>query len=256
MNSCRLFLAPVVACLLVGAFSGKVQAQNETPVIVRGKISDPEKKIVLYPATIRNKNTGARVFSDQGGYYRIGARKGDEILISFIGYVPDSCHVGRVMGEGVQDARLMQKERFLPSVEVSGKWNRYQLDSLARYEEFKPFLETKSHTLVNTEKKTTPGFGLTFSPFTSYSKKQTDLKKFKKLYVEYERQAYIDYRYSKAFVARVTGLSGDSLLQFVGKYTPGYEMLRNMNNETLIMWTSVRAVQWRRDPKVTMKPEE
>src|SRR5688572_28739155 len=98
MKSCRLFLVPIIACLIAGGFSGKAFAQSETPVLVRGQITDPIKKLTLYPATVRNKNTNAKVFSDNGGYYRIGARKGDLIIVSFIGYVSDSFTVANMVG--------------------------------------------------------------------------------------------------------------------------------------------------------------
>lgn len=256
MKSCRLFLVPIVACLLAGGLPRIAFAQSETPVVVRGQITDPIKKLTLYPATVRNKNTNAKVFSDNGGYYRLSARKGDVIIVSFIGYVSDSFTVSNYAGSEVHDVRLREQERFLPGVEVSGKWNPYQLDSISRAEEFKPFLETENRSLVDKSKRGQGGFGLVFSPFSRYSQKEKDLRKFKKLYDEYNKQSYIDYRYSKAFVSRVTGLTGDSLLQFIYKYTPSHDLLRNMNSETLIYWTSIRAKLWRKDPKATMKETE
>ncbi|WP_119079001.1 carboxypeptidase-like regulatory domain-containing protein [Chitinophaga alhagiae] len=256
MKAIRLFPFLALTCLLAGGITHKAQAQFESPVLVRGQITDTSKKLVLYPATIRNKTTGARVFSDVGGYYRINANRGDEILISFVGYEPDSFKVRSETGTEVHDIRLKLRENFLQEVEISGKWNPYQLDSLARYEEFKPWLETHNRSLVDTSKRSTGGFGLVFSPFTRGSRKEKDLRKFKKLFAEHEKQAYVDYRYSKTFVSRVTGLSGDSLLRFTQKYTPTYEMLRNMNNETLIFWISERAKQWKKDPNVTLKPDQ
>lgn len=256
MKPIRLFLVPAIACLIAGGITNKAHAQLESPVLVRGQITDTSKRLVLYPATIRNKTARTRVFSDNGGYYRINARMGDEILISFIGYLPDSFKVKSVAGTEVHDIQLKLRERFLPGVEVSGKWNPYQLDSIARYEEFRPFLEAPNRSLVDTSKRSTGGFGLVLSPFSRGSRKEKDLRKFKKLYYEHEVQAYIDYRYSKSFVSRVTGLTGDSLLRFTQKYTPTYEMLRNMNNETLIYWISERAKQWKKDPNVTLRPDQ
>lgn len=248
----RLYLVTLLLTLTGRA----AMAQTETPVTLRGQVTSFDGKLVLYPATIRNKNTGARVFSDQGGYYRISARQGDEIVVSFIGYVSDSVKVINLAGTQVANIRLNARERFLPQVEVSGKWNAYQLDSLARYEEFKPFLEAKEQTLVNTEKRSQGGFGLVLSPFTRGSREQKDLRKFKKLYEENERQQFMDYRYSKSFVSTVTGLKGDSLMRFTQAYTPSYEMLRTINQEDLIMWISVRAKQWRQNPAVRMKEND
>ncbi|MGX5819644.1 carboxypeptidase-like regulatory domain-containing protein [Chitinophaga lutea] len=253
MKSSRLLFLPLFFCLLAtGAY-----AQDEPAVSVRGQVTDTSGRLVLYPATIRNKNTGAKAFSDNGGYYRINARTGDEILISYVGYVSDSFRVKQASGTETHNIRLRMREAFLPGVEVSGKWNPYQLDSIQRYEEFRPFLEAPTTDLIDkSNKRYEGGFGITFSPFTRGSRREKDLRKFKKLYDEHERQAYVDYRYSKSFVSRVTGLNGDSLVRFTQKYTPSYEMLRGMNNENLIMWISVRATQWKKNPNVTLKPDE
>ncbi|WP_298709097.1 carboxypeptidase-like regulatory domain-containing protein [uncultured Chitinophaga sp.] len=256
MKPTRLYLITMLLTLVCGAASLPAMAQIETPVTLRGQITSSDGKLVLYPATVRNKQTGARVFSDQGGFYRIAARQGDEIVVSFIGYVSDSVKVVNLAGTQVANIRLKARERFLPQVEVSGKWNAYQLDSIARYEEFRPFLESKEKTLVNTEKRTDGGFGLVFSPFTRGSRKEKDLRKFKKLYDENERQQFVDYRYSKSFVSQVTGLKGDSLTQFTNIYTPSYGMLRTINQEDLIMWISVRAKKWRENPAARMKENE
>lgn len=256
MKPIRSYLITMLLALITGAASLPAMAQIETPVTVRGQITSADGKIVLYPATIRNKQTGSRVFSDQGGFYRITARQGDEILVSFIGYVSDSVKVINLAGTQVANIRLKMRERFLPQVEVSGRWNAYQLDSIARYEEFRPFLESKEQTLVNTEKRSQGGFGLVLSPFTRGSRSQKDLRKFKKLYDVNERQQFIDYRYSKSFVSTVTGLKNDSLLQFTNAYTPSYEMLRTINQEDLIMWISVRAKQWRQNPAIRLKENE
>lgn len=253
----RLLLVTMLSFLLAGSTLHEARAQElQNPVTLRGQITSTDGQLVLYPATIRNKNTGARVFSDQGGYYRINANPGDQVLISFIGYVSDSVTVTNVAGTQIYNARLKMKERFLPQVEVSGRWNPYQLDSIARYEEFRPFLEEKSHSLVDTSKRSSGGFGITFSPFTRGSRQQKDLRKFKKLYEQNEVQRYIDYRYSKSFVSRVTGFTGDTLLKFMQVYTPSYGLLRRIPNEDLIVWISVRAKQWREDPKVILKEND
>ncbi len=255
MTSRLLFVTMLTVLLAGGAFSG-ARAQGQNPVTLRGQITSLDGQLVLYPATIRNKNSGAKVFSDQGGFYHIAARNGDEVLISFIGYESDSVKVTNVAGTQVYNARLRMKERFLPQVEVTGKWNPYQLDSIARYEEFRPFLEQKNRSLIDTTKRSSGGFGIVFSPFTRASRKQKDLRRFKKLYAENEVRQYIDYRYSKSFVSRVTGFTGDTLMKFMRVYTPSYGLLRKINNEDLIMWISVRAKQWKKDPERVLKEDD
>lgn len=256
MKSCLIFSA-ILLCLTAGGVFTEAHAQQTDPVTVRGMVSDSTTRLILYPATVRNLRTNGRVFTDNGGYYRLTARRGDSILISYIGYVPKTYVVQQTTGDEQHNILLNLQERFLPSVEVSGgKYTPYQLDSMARYEEYRPFLEKRNQSLVNTDKRTDGQFGITFSPFTRFSKKQKDLRKFKEYYAKNEIQSYIDYRYSKAFVNKVTGLTGDSLLKFMYTYQPPYEMLRTMTSETLIYWTAIRAKQWKTNPSVMLKPED
>lgn len=49
------------------------------------------------------------------------------------------------------------------------------------------------------------------------------MQKFRERLLEQEREKFIDHRFSKALVRRLTQLDGDQLTQFMQQYRPTYE---------------------------------
>ncbi|RAJ00265.1 carboxypeptidase-like protein [Chitinophaga skermanii] len=236
----KLFLLFITLFTLAITF-GTQQAKAQ--VTVRGQILDAGNRKPLYPATIRNKNRKLTAFADKGGFYRINAYPADTLVFSFLGYEADTLVVKTMGGNFVYDVSLSKSERFLTTVEVSSKYNAYQLDSMARREEFSTFLDLPKQQLAETNTHT--GFGLVFSPFTRYSRKEKDKRKFQEYFAKNEESEYIGFRYSRDYVGKVSGLSGDSLTTFMSSNMPKYADLRAMSNEDLVFWISERALKFR-----------
>ncbi|UYQ93939.1 carboxypeptidase-like regulatory domain-containing protein [Chitinophaga horti] len=80
-------------------FAQRTQAQLLRPVLATGQVTDRERHLVLYPASVRNISAGLGVYTDKGGYFRIGASRRDTIVITFLGYHPDTMIVNQASGE-------------------------------------------------------------------------------------------------------------------------------------------------------------
>jgi hypothetical protein len=78
------------------------------------------------------------------------------------------------------------------------------------------------------------GFGLVLSPFSWLSGKQQQTRQLKKDLPVQEEQAYIDFRFNKQQVARLTGLTGDSLQSFMVRYRPTYEFCRKSSESDML----------------------
>jgi hypothetical protein len=217
-----------------------VQAQ----VTMTGKIVDNENKLVLPYASITNKSTGRRTYSDKGGFYKITASQRDVIVFSFLGYKSDSIVVTQASGTETRDISLTVETRQLRGVEIGTQYTPYQLDSLARRQQFGYILEKKDMPLAGGN--TPVGAGIVFSPFTRYSRKEKQKREFKKIFARAEEERYIDSRYTPLFVSKVTTLKGDSLQQFMRDNYPEYEALRVMQQEDLIYWITDRYKAWKK----------
>lgn len=228
-----------IALLICIASLALVQAKAQ--VTVTGMVQD-ENKLVMPGTSVLNKTTGKRNYADAGGFYRIEAHRGDSLVFSFVGYITNTLAVSQNAGTLTQNIVLSKQERFLHGVEVKSQYTPYQLDSMDRRAQFQPWIEAKDIPLAGNA--TPEGFGVSFSPITRFSKKEKEKRKFQKIYVQNEREKYIDSRYTPLLVSQVTGLKGDSLLRFMQKVRPQYDILRVQPSEEFIYWIADQYHAW------------
>jgi len=225
-------------CMMMGQ---QLQAQ----VTVTGQLTDKDNKLLVLPyASIINKTTGKRAYSDQGGFYRIAAGPRDMIVFTFVGYKPDSITVQQSSGTETRNVELQVEGKVLRSVEVTAHYTPYQLDSIARRDQYGFILDKENKPLAGGS--TPQGFGLTFSPITRYSRREKQKREFKKNFEKAEHERYVDSRYTPVLVAQVTGLKGDSLLQFMSEVRPDYETMRMMRQEDLLYWITDKYRAWKK----------
>jgi hypothetical protein len=228
-----------LACCIMAA--QQLQAQ----VTVTGQLTDKDNKLLVLPyASIINKTTGKRAYSDQGGFYRISANPRDLIIFTFVGYRPDSIIVQQSSGTETHNVELQVEGKVLRSVEVTAQYTPYQLDSIARREQYGFILDKENKPLAGGN--TPQGFGLTFSPITRFSRREKQKREFKKNFEKAEQERYVDSRYTPVLVSQVTGLKGDSLLQFMHDNHPDYETMRIMRQEDLLYWITDKYRAWKK----------
>ncbi len=224
----KIFLAGLI--MLTGHFS------SYTQTVLKGKVVDEIYDRVVMGASVVNKTQNKSSRSDAGGNYIIPAGEGDIVLFSSVGYEPDSITVTHDMLAGTYDIALVRKVVLMEEVEV-GELNAYQVDSISRREEFDSVLTRRETRLVGGKGNSpTDGVGVTFSPISRYSKEEKNLRRFKKTYEKQEKEYYIDYKFSYSQIARVTGLTGDSLRTFMLKYRPAYDFCRKHTHSEMLVY--------------------
>jgi hypothetical protein len=138
------------------------------------------------------------------------------------------------------DVRLLESTKELPTISVSGDWNKYQLDSIKRREDYRYVYEKNTTKLIgrNNGYTNTPtnGVGLSLSPVTYFSKQEKQLKALKKRLQKNEETYYVDYRFSRSYVAKLTRLEGDSLDLFMKRYEPSYSYCRKTSPDDMMLY--------------------
>lgn len=64
----------------------------------------------------------------------------------------------------------------------------------------------------------------------------------------------IDYRYTKSLVSRVTGLNGESLLDFMQQYRPGYYFILEANDYMLVQYIKTSFERYKQAPAANRLP--
>ncbi|MGO4288609.1 hypothetical protein [Chitinophaga sp. RAB17] len=226
-----------LGCIFSMAFASLVNAQ----VTVTGMISDSNKLVLPY-ATVSNLNSGKRSLSDQGGYYKITGNRNDRIVITFVGYVPDTVIVNQTMGTQTTNVILVSAGKFLKGVEVTSQYSPYQIDSIERRNQYGYILDKPNQQLAGGS--TPQGAGIVISPITRFSKKEKQKRQFKTNYEKMEKEKYIDSRFTPILVNKVTGLTGDSLQLFMRDNYPDYNTMRTIGNNDLLYWITDKYKAW------------
>lgn len=199
-------------------------------------------------ATIKNISKDRMAQSDMGGNYKIPAAPGDVVSFSSAGYVKDTIVVTANMLTSFFNVFLARNVIELSNVEI-GDLNRYQADSISRREEFNDVLTKRNTRLVGGKGNTpTDGVGITFSPLDFFSKKESNERRFKKMFERQEEELYIDYKFPFDYISKITGLQGDSLRTFMLQYRPDYAFCRRSGKADMLLYIndSYRAFLYRK----------
>lgn len=214
--------------LILCSFNGLAQQ-----FYLNGKIRKAGGSEVLVSVSVHNLTRQKYNLSDQGGNFKIQALDGDVIIFSSAGYLSDTLTVTVSMLAGPYDLTMEPRVVALPKVEVGGLSN-YQLDSLERRQDYAWVYDRGAAPLVDKQRQG-DGVGVNLNlPFNSSEDRER--KKLKKRLIQEEQQYYIDSRFNRDYVARLTRLQGDSLQQFMVHYRPTYAFCRTATNQDILLW--------------------
>ena len=121
---------------------------------------------------------------------------------------------------------------LLPEVTVISRFNKYQLDSIRRITSFEENRGNKMQAVASHS----AGFGLAINLDKFFKKKYRNQKSSERTMLNIERNAYINYRFSPHLIAFYTGFKGVVLQDFINKYIPGYQWLRQHPTNEDVMY--------------------
>jgi hypothetical protein len=203
---------------------------------MQGTITDLATGQPMYLVSVINSRTQLATTSDASGFYNIPAETGDEIRFSFVGYrtlyklKPTAVLIANI------NVLMEQAETELKEVVLhSGKYTRYQLDSIERVTTYKlPLQRTPPSALV--------------SPVSAiaelFSQKAKRTYQFQKDFWKGETEKFIDTRYTHELVTKLTGLTEDSMAHFMNAYPMPYDFARTATDLEIKMWVREHYKQW------------
>src|SRR5882672_9446045 len=142
-----------------------------------GKVLKKDSKEFLVSVSIENKTQRRHDLSDERGTYRIQSAQGDVLVFSHVGYRPDTIVVDTSMQAGDYPVYLEPRAQTLKAVEV-GSLSNYQLDSLARREEYS-WVYGHGNPPRLERKRSGDGVGVSLDLFRNASKEDKDREKLK-----------------------------------------------------------------------------
>ncbi len=201
--------------------------------IIKGYLKDSATHSPIALGKVINVTQKLRAVTDNNGFFSLLVNANDFIFASAPSYRYTTLSYSMLFLDTVT-IYLANEGKVLPTVVVTSKYTKYQLDSMLRRTEFD---EMRGTTYDAVAKDRGPGFGLTINLDRFFKKKYRDKKEQEKLFNQLERDEYVDYRFSPELVAMYTGLKGERLSAFRRKYNPGFAWLRqHPTNEDVLYY--------------------
>jgi hypothetical protein len=188
-----------------------------------GKVYVKGSSDTLISVSIHNITQQHYDLSDEDGSYRIQAAPGDHIAFSSVGHKTDTIKVTASDLTAAFPVYLEIKPQVLTTARV--EFNNYQLDSMDRRNEY-AWVYGHGNEPRFEKQRQGDGVGVEMNIFRHTSKADKERERLEKRLQREEQEYYVDFRYNKEYVAKITHLQGDSLKTFMKKYRPSYDYCR------------------------------
>jgi len=210
-------------------------ASSVSAQVLRGTVTDAETNKPLYPVTVVDLDTRQNSYTDEKGNFAINVRPGDQIVFSYIGYKPQQRDIRFIAGDMQVAVKLQQINYQLDEFTVRPGYTPYQIDSLQRRSTYQRPLGMANANPFNSP---VSALAQLFAPVTKAR------RSFQRNYTKWESQLFVDSRYSPELVTQLTGLTGDSLGNFMNAYPMPYDYARSATELEVKMWIRYYYKEW------------
>lgn len=212
------------------SFSKETHAQSK----LRGTVYDYFSKKPLDAVTVQT-SSGSYAISDSLGKFIIPVSSKDSVWFSFLSKNTLKYPVDTIRDLSNFEIALYVDAKWLPAVKVRNK--NYTQDSIANRDEYakvfnfrKPSVRITS-TSPNNYAPGAVTAGLDINEFINMFrfKRNRQILSMQERLEEQEREKYINHRYTKYLVGKLTSLKSNALDSFIEVSKPSYELLVTMN---------------------------
>ena len=212
-----------VACCLLFLFT-------KGQVVITGTVYDSTKTVPVKDVIIQS-SSGVMAVTDSNGRYNILAGERDSLIFIYKNKPTLKFAVAQVPNSGIFDIALHMRvdEKYKRLKEVKVFTRSYRQDSAENRERYaKAFNYQKPGIKLSTNSYSgAAGVDLDELINIFRFKRNKQLKKMRQRLEEEEKEKFVDYRFNKSAVRRVTRLEGNELDVFMKQYRPGFEFTLN-----------------------------
>lgn len=202
---------------------------------ISGRISDYFSKKPL-EAVSAQTSSGHFAISDSLGNYSVAVNKNDSLWFTYLNKQTMKFPVDTITHPVNFDIALYVDARWLPEVKVSTP--NYKSDSLLNratyanvFDYHKPGIRfSQSNPSTYTPGSLTAGFDLDEIIDAFRFRRNRQMLSFQERLIQQEHDKYIDHRYTKYLVKKLTRLDGNELDDFMNYYRPPYELMLALND--------------------------
>jgi hypothetical protein len=225
---------PVVGFILVLVFTCMLQKAGAQYITISGTVYDITARRPLEAVGVIS-TSGRGAITDSLGRYTITVRAKDSIWFSLIGKTTMKYPVDTISNTENFNVMIHMRATELPEVKVRNSY--YKLDSVQNRRDYAKVFDFKKPTLSLS--KSAPGYnpgGLTVGfdldaiiNMFRFKRNRSILALQNRLLAE-EQEKYVNRRYSKQFVRKITKLQSPELDTFMVHFRPDYNVVLLLND--------------------------
>lgn len=211
--------------------------------LVQGRVTDAGNGMPLIAVSVINMRTQNAATTNEYGLYSIEGVEGDKIVFTYVGYKtterikPPTVTIANI-NVALEPSSTQLKELIIKS----DRRTQYQIDSAERKVIYRTPLNRRPPSPFN-------------SPVSAiaelFNKKARMAYEFQQTFANDEMNRFIDTRYTKEMVKKLTGISDDSLGFFMYEYPMPYEFARNASDLEIKMWVRDSYKAWVKGGRIT-----
>ena len=167
---------------------------------------------------------GQMTMTDSTGYYGINVGEKDSIWFSYLGKPTPKYPVLKIADVNQFDIALRLKSDVMREVRI--KTRNYKEDSIQNRRDYAKVFNFRRPSLGTMTSVTSSGVGFDVQEIIRLFqfRKNRSMEHFKERLEQEERDKFIDHRFSKALVKKITGIEKEEeLTDFMKKYRPTFE---------------------------------
>lgn len=190
--------------------------------VVKGTVYDSSHRYTI-PSVSVMTTSGRGTQTDSAGNYRIQMSEKDSLWFSFLGKPTPKYPFAKIADITQFDIALTLKSDVMKEIKI---FNRsYKEDSLLNRKAYAKAFDFGRPTLKTSvgEPGTAVGIDLDEIIRMFQFRKNRSMLKFQERLVQQEQDKFVDHKFSKALVQRLTGLEGEKLERFMQIYRPSYQ---------------------------------
>jgi hypothetical protein len=194
-------------------------------VVIKGTVYDKQARYGVPHVSVLT-SSGVGTVTDTLGRYSIKVPNDDSIYFSYLGKMSSKFPVKRLPVDQPLDISLPVSVDSLPSVTV--RQPSYRMDSIANRKEYQKVFDYDP--VIGSAPGSGFGLGIGLDAIFN-TRKFRRMEALKARLEREEREKYVDHRFSKALVRRITGLTTPALDSFMVEYRPGYDVLKTFETD-------------------------
>ena len=223
-------LVYLVCLVLFGIIYLPVKAQFVT---ISGTVYDVSGRNPIEAVLVKS-TSGRGTITDSLGRYSFTVKNKDSIWFSLIGKNTMKYAIDTISDLSNFDISVHVRVFELPEVTVRNR--DYRLDSIQNRRDYQKYFDFKKPGIKLSEN---PGYnpggvtvGLDLDELINMFRfrRNRNLMFLQNRLIEQEQDKYINYRFSKGYVHKITKLQSPELDTFMRKYRPDYNLLQNFND--------------------------